>query len=234
MKSLWSWYIDRRDILLLCAGIAVLLATAHYAPGVSHTTEYHHYEASQIDHDDDGLSATATTDWTGREIPEIQELYCTDSVGLYSYECAAVPALDGLEVSITPDPVRTADEFAYDWEHATFLRFSHNETADGATVETEPVDAEIVFESLALEADRVSEDERTAIEEGHVTTDYRLSTNELLEYNGEYYVVVQTGTSEGSVFGTVLTATGYLIGAGVVVQGYRRAIDHEIELYPNQ
>ncbi|APX97523.1 hypothetical protein [Natronorubrum daqingense] len=256
MRSARAVYRTYRVHLLLGLGIPLLLASALYAPGITLTDDYTQYEALEVDHDEDGLSTVHAESETEIDPPRgIDGILCGDYRDGAGQLCSLVYELDdGAEIETAHSPVGGPSEYGYQWESDEFVELTATTTEDNETVvDLEPVDAETVFDDLAVEEDRLTTDERTVVEDGQVRTTERLPENQLLEFDGEYYLLEETGTYDGAVrdadCGITLgsdesfceelrpwlwlesgaTVLGFVLGGGLVVQGYRRAVGHEFD-----
>lgn len=256
MRSARTVYRTYRVHLLLGLGIPLLLASALYAPGITLTDDYYQYDAIEVDHDEDGLSTVHAERESEIDPPEgIDGVLCGDYRDGNGQLCSFVHALDdGAEIETERMGISEPTEYGYNWNESEFVVLTTDDIDDETVMTVESVDAETVFDDLAVDEAQLTDDERSVIEDGQARTTDRLPENQLLESDDEYYLLAQNGTYSGSLAepdcGITLgsddsfceelrpwlwlesgaTVLGFVLGGGLVVQGYRRAVGHEFDL----
>lgn len=189
-------------LLLLVLGIAVLWSAGSIGGS---ETNVQQYTAFAVTHEDGKLVLTDVD--TGEERRGItasttnidEDIVCLPTG---TRECTfALKEYNG-EINSSGPP----STFHYAYFDNEFYRLTP--TAD-FEFEYERTDASNAFAALALDSNRLTELERDVVEDGKtISTRPIPHTNQLVEYDGQYYTILQTGSKEYGNSGSFCSSGG--------------------------
>lgn len=191
-------------LLLVVLGVA-LLWTATGIDGPE-TNTVHQYTAYEVTHEDELILTDVESDEerSGTTVNVDENIVCLPS---FTLECTLVSKESAGEINASG--IRSTFQYAYlDGE---FHRISSGsrDSQSRFTFEYEQTNTTIAFDELALDADRITDAERKALKTGEViTTRPVLHTNRLVEYEGGYYTILETGSKVSSSSGSSCASSG--------------------------
>jgi len=199
----------------LVVAIALLLVTVPlWAPPLDVTGPDYRNTAAELSAEN-GTLAVDYENADRRQLPAIEGIDCAASHPLSARRCLFDGGtIDGNVTGVNPDIVAVShssageeilrgptDEYVLlgDTVYRRTATFVAANDSVGMTVElgVEPVDPTVALADVATPADRLSEPAKTAIREGETTTNKPLkSANHVVELDGRYYVIYETGSPQ--------------------------------------
>jgi len=214
---------ENRGTILLLVGLFLLL-NPQLTAGLAETdSDQYHYESFQVTLNDDG-----TIDWPDRVEQIDSDVPCLSL--LKSRPCIlerAAFAKGGI-VYDGPDGMFLHDTYSYVYilPGEGFVEPVERDLGGGAVrYGHDPVEASTAMDQISTPIDRASAEAQEAIEQGSVdTSDELQDANELIEADGEYYVVntrnYQTGADDGTWVTVLVRWLPGLLGFGLVIVGH--------------
>jgi hypothetical protein len=199
MNSQYSWTVY---LLLLVLGIAILWSAGNIA---GPETSVQQYTAFEVTHEDSDLVLTDEKTGEKRRGGDVSttnvdnDIVCLPS---YTRECAHTVKEYENQINSTA----TGSEFRYAYLDGKFYRLDSDRLVGVTYEQTDPSD---VFTTLALDSDRLTEPERDVLEEGQTATTRPVPrTNQLITDDGQYYIILRTGSKIYQGGGSTCSSTG--------------------------
>ncbi|WP_306053858.1 hypothetical protein [Natronococcus wangiae] len=173
-------------LLLLILGITALWTAVGTAGPETNTVRQ--YTAVEVSYDDELVLTNAVTGEERRAttVNVDGSIACLPS---FSRDCSL--ARQEYQGEINASGIQSA--FSYAYFDGEFYRISSNSSAEFEH-EYERTEPETVFNRLAADSGRLTGTERAVLEDGEtVTTGPVVHANRLVEYEGRYYTIQQTG-----------------------------------------
>ncbi len=171
------------------------------------TDSVYQYTAFEVDHDNDELVLTNAATGRERRGSSATETNVDERIAClpaYVRECTFEYL--AIEENRTVDGVGSEHDFVYlDGTFYGIVEASPGSLAYGY----ERTDADAAFEYLAMDAAGLTDDERTAVERGRVITTHPLpNANRIVEHDGTYYTILETGVKSYGEGGSFCSSGG--------------------------